>query len=237
MLSPSQMLVILVLGGLMGFLGQGSRAVIGLKGMSDDAKTLGVSPNDLFQAMRLFISLVIGLLVGVAAALIYIMSGGTYMLDWHILLGFAAAGYAGTDFLETFISNYLAPTVQPTAKLAALQKTALLASAPPPTDQPGQREEAIMDSITQWLQADGKLPADQDADPEGTLNATYHFAGPPEVLNFLQGVSNNLIKRSYTYNYKKDIPLATKLFTSTVTAVAYQIGKNTAYTPGKTAAA
>ena len=103
----------------MGLLGQGSRAVVGLKTMTDDASDLGVSPSDLFQAARLLISLAIGFLVGLAAALIYISGNPTAPPDWHILLGFAAAGYTGTDFLEAFISKYLNPTAQPNAKPAA----------------------------------------------------------------------------------------------------------------------
>ena len=47
------MLEILIIGALMGVLGQGARAVVGLKGMADDAKALDLSPNDLFQAARL----------------------------------------------------------------------------------------------------------------------------------------------------------------------------------------
>ena len=44
------LLEILIIGALMGMLGQGARAVVGLKGMSDDAKALDLSPNDLFEA-------------------------------------------------------------------------------------------------------------------------------------------------------------------------------------------
>jgi hypothetical protein len=110
-MDPTHTLVILILGGLMGLLGQGSRAVAGLKSMADDAKTLGVSSSDLFQAARLFVSLAIGFMVGLAAALIYLMGNPASPPDWHILLGFAGAGYAGTDFLEAFISKYLTPTV------------------------------------------------------------------------------------------------------------------------------
>ncbi len=214
----------------MGLLGQGSRAVVGLKSISDDAKSLGVSPNDLFQAARLFISLVIGFLVGVAAALIYLMSNASGIPDWHILLGFAAAGYAGTDFLEGFISKYLTPTVPPVSKAAAALKSAVLVLK----DEPGQKEQAIMDCITSWLQNDGKLAKNQNVDPEGTMNGTYHFSGPPEIATFLKAISICLVGKDYTYDYTKDLPLAmlTKLSTSTVTAVAYEIGKNTTYTPG-----
>jgi hypothetical protein len=69
-MAPSLLLEVLLLSGVMGLLGQGARTVIGLKSMTDDAKALNVTPNDLFQAARLLTSLMIGFLVGVAAALI-----------------------------------------------------------------------------------------------------------------------------------------------------------------------
>jgi hypothetical protein len=119
-------LIVLLLGGLMGLLGQGSRAVAGLKSMADDAQSLAVSPNDLFQASRLVISLVIGFLVGLAAALSYLATGASPGdLGWHALIGFAASGYAGTDFLEAFISRYLVPSVQPSAKIATIAPAAI----------------------------------------------------------------------------------------------------------------
>ncbi len=67
--------------------------------------------------------MIVGLLVGLAAALIYLASGSTGAPDWHVLLGFAAAGYAGADFLEAFIGKYLAPSGQQ-------QKTIAFQTAP-----------------------------------------------------------------------------------------------------------
>jgi hypothetical protein len=119
------MLEILILGALMGILGQGARAVVGLKGMSDDAKSLGKSPNDLFDVRRLATSFLIGFLVGLAAALIYIIKSGTDLnaVDWHVLIGFAASGYIGVDFLEGFIAQYLpaSPSSSTVQKLTAGQ--------------------------------------------------------------------------------------------------------------------
>jgi hypothetical protein len=94
----------------MGMLGQGARAVVGLKGMSDDAKALNLSPNDLFEAGRLITSIIIGFLVGLAAALITLKGGDVNHITipgWTTLLAWAASGYAGTDFLEGFIAQYL----------------------------------------------------------------------------------------------------------------------------------
>ncbi len=132
-------LILLVLGGLMGLLGQGARTVIGLKGMADDAKALNLSPNDLFQAARLFTSLMIGFLVGLAAALAYVIAHGSVpdlAQNYQILVGFIAAGYTGTDFLEGFIAQYLpqgaAGTAVQKAKMAQLASSVQKPLAIPP---------------------------------------------------------------------------------------------------------
>lgn len=105
------LLEVVVLGGLMGLLGQGARAVVGLKGMADTAKSLALSSSDLFEASRLITSLLIGFLVGLAAALIYIKGFDdiTKVTEptWQTMLAWVASGYLGTDFLEGFISQYL----------------------------------------------------------------------------------------------------------------------------------
>ncbi len=124
----SLFLTTLLLGGLMGLLGQGSRAVIGLKGVADAASAPSPSQDDVFRAARLYFSLMIGFLVGLAAAVIYLAGQPKDLLDWHTLVGFAAAGYVGTDFLEGFISNYLAPKTG--ATIAPQQKAPAAAISP-----------------------------------------------------------------------------------------------------------
>lgn len=109
-------LEILILGALMGILGQGARAVAGLKGMSDDAKAMNVDPEILFDAVRLLVSFLIGILVGLASALVYLkgfdkIDAATWP-EWTTMLGWAVTAYAGTDFLESFISQYLSPTLK-----------------------------------------------------------------------------------------------------------------------------
>ena len=98
----------LLVAGLLGMMGQGVRVVVGLKKLNDDAATHGVSSADLFMAARLFVSLMIGFIAGIAAALA-LTRGNIFAIgagDINILLGIAAAGYAGTDFIEAF-----APTI------------------------------------------------------------------------------------------------------------------------------
>lgn len=177
MTEPTTMLIILVLAGLMGLLGQGARAVIGLKGMADEAKSQGVSPNDLYQAARLMTSLMIGMLVGLAAGVIFIANGGSgaNLFDWHTLLSFASSGYLGTDVLEGFISKYLAPdkpaaaTPQATNPAAArlVAKTSLL-SVP---SNAKQFVYAIMDELLPGMKiADDTALADLGYDDAPSLD-------------------------------------------------------------------
>lgn len=115
-------LEILVIGAFMGILGQGARAIVGLKGMADDAKAQGLSPQDLFEAGRLLTSFLIGIIVGLASVLVYLKDGGSLTSDpsWQTMLAWAVSAYAGTDFLEGFISQYLSPGV--TSVAARLQQ-------------------------------------------------------------------------------------------------------------------
>jgi hypothetical protein len=115
---PIDLLKLFIIGALLGAFGQGLRAVVGLKGVSDEAKAQGLSFYDLFEAARLLTSLLIGGLVGLASALVYYKAYGAVTPDATTCFAWAAAGYAGTDALEGFISQYLAPGAStPTVKL------------------------------------------------------------------------------------------------------------------------
>ena len=109
-MSTNSMVVLqaLLLGGLMGMVGQGIRAIAGLKKLSDDAQSKGVSSQDLFITSRLVFSLLVGFIAGIIAA---ISIGLNKLIEIDLgnlstLLGIAAAGYAGTDFIEA-----MAPTI------------------------------------------------------------------------------------------------------------------------------
>lgn len=89
--NPTQILAALLLAGLLGALGQGVRAVAGLKKMNDDAIDSNASSADLFIASRLIVSLLIGFVAGIVAGL---SMGLTALLslggDINTLLGIAA---------------------------------------------------------------------------------------------------------------------------------------------------
>jgi hypothetical protein len=124
-----EILLILVLAGGMGAFGQGARVAVGLKGMTDEAKSLNLSPSDLFQTARLVTSLLIGMLVGIAAGLVYIQAGSTAdQVTFQTLVGFAAAGYLGTDVLEAFITKYFPPATPAATNAIAARNAMLVAS-------------------------------------------------------------------------------------------------------------
>lgn len=100
----------IVLAGLLGMLGQGVRVVAGLKKASDDAAARNLSLAEVFILSRLVFGLLVGFVAGVAAALaigigklVSVDTGST-----SLLLGIAAAGYAGTDFIEAFLPTIAA---------------------------------------------------------------------------------------------------------------------------------
>ena len=114
-ISVANVLATLILGGFLGLLGQGARAIVGLKGLQDQVDNPDASRKDVFSAARLLMSLMIGFLAGLAATLA--MGIGKLLHDptnIDVLLGIAGAGYVGTDFIEGFMSRFV-PTSKPSA--------------------------------------------------------------------------------------------------------------------------
>lgn len=114
------MLVNLLLFGLMGLLGQGVRAAVGLK--SAATLTAGIpTQQSQFNAAYFFLSLMIGFIAGILAGL-GLMAASKDLTTFHpelsTLLGIAAAGYAGADFIENTFTH-LIPGIGNTAGGAA----------------------------------------------------------------------------------------------------------------------
>jgi hypothetical protein len=99
-----ELLGTIVLCGIMGLVGQGIRAAVGLK----SAATLNASEagqQTVFNAAYLFVSLMIGFITGVLAGLA--LNPGLAAMDPKTLLGILAAGYAGTDFIENIFTHVI----------------------------------------------------------------------------------------------------------------------------------
>jgi hypothetical protein len=93
---------LVVLGMLLGAIGQGARAVVGIKKQFDLATgPSGKEWKEWFDLKRLVLSLIIGGIAGGLAAVFQIDS----VISKQLLIGFAAAGYAGTDFIEGFMKT------------------------------------------------------------------------------------------------------------------------------------
>ena len=151
----------LSLAGLMGMVGQGARAVIGLKKLNDANAAKDPSEADAFIASRLVVSLIIGFIAGVAAALaldlkkLMALTGD----DIGLLMGLAAAGYAGTDAIEGFVSRVgsslgtsAADKSPPPPDLLAAG-SAVVPAPPPPVD-PNLAFGADVDSALTGVKSD-----------------------------------------------------------------------------------
>lgn len=88
-----------VLGTLLGLLGQILRVVVGIKKEIEQTAANGKTLKDSFDTVRLAISLMIG---GLAGGLGAISLLGTEV-NRELLLTLVAIGYSGADFIEGFI--------------------------------------------------------------------------------------------------------------------------------------
>jgi hypothetical protein len=104
-----EILASLILGIILGVLGQGIRVIVGLKKMSEESN----STNKNFDIKRLILSLGIGGVAGGLGAIILL----DQKLDKELLLTFVATGYAGTDFIEGVLKTQLQKLPELTTKV------------------------------------------------------------------------------------------------------------------------
>ncbi len=128
---------IITLGALMGAVGQGVRVIVGLKKTSDEAATLGHKLADQIEPARLVISLLIGAVAGVIAAVATISLGA--QVSRETLLGLAAAGYSGADFVEGFAARYL-----PSGQVQAAASAGARGVPPPQLTPPAAAGTAVL---------------------------------------------------------------------------------------------
>ena len=145
--NSTSILATLILCGFMGLLGQGIRAAVGLKNAASSTGPDG-NPNQQseFNAAYFLISLMIGFIAGVIAGLVIGLDTMMHVdpLNTKVLLGIAASGYAGADFIENTFSQLLpgvgaspaAPKIQPAvAAVAGGQVPVVPPAAPGPTNE------------------------------------------------------------------------------------------------------
>lgn len=98
----------ILLGGLLGVIGQGIRVVVGLTKLrsTNDMKVLAQQPTDDFSLNRLLLSLFIGFIAGTVTAIIKGAPPiGPALSQYMVTI--LAAGYAGVDAIEGIFKPYL----------------------------------------------------------------------------------------------------------------------------------
>jgi soluble lytic murein transglycosylase-like protein len=128
-MTASGVLAALLLFGLLGMLGQGIRAVVGLKN-AGSLKSNTASEQSVFSAAYLLFSLMLGFIAGMLAG-IALKAQNLTQIDpdsWRELLGIIASGYVGADFIENTM-NIVIPRAAAPAGAAAVGAPAGAAAA------------------------------------------------------------------------------------------------------------
>ena len=98
------LLMEILLGGVLGMVGQGARVIVGLKKLNDEAVATGRQFTGEFHANKLIVSLLIGFVAGVLAII-----GGvgleSELVSKEAMMAIIASGYAGADFIEGFMKK------------------------------------------------------------------------------------------------------------------------------------
>jgi predicted chitinase len=137
-------LAALLLCGILGLVGQGIRAIVGLKNANALASTTP-SQQSVFSESYLLFSLMIGFIVGVIAGITLNLQNISTVdpSNWKLLLGIIGSGYVGADFIENTMSLFIpgpgvtAPGGVVTAPVVTPGGTAVVAPpAPPPPPLP-----------------------------------------------------------------------------------------------------
>ena len=105
----TELLLQLLLGAILGIVGQLIRFLVGYYKMFDQAQQNQVKVKDMFVPARFWISVMIGFVAGILG----MVSISTFKADFfaqnvkQTILTLIASGYAGADFIEGFIRKYI----------------------------------------------------------------------------------------------------------------------------------
>lgn len=111
-MSAQNYVMLILLGGLLGIVGQGVRVIVGLKKVNDQAAEESKAFQDVFNLRVLLVSMLIGFVTGAVAIISLDAAEQSSERQLEATLhGYIApvlaAGYAGTDFIEGFVKKYL----------------------------------------------------------------------------------------------------------------------------------
>lgn len=101
--TPINTLIIILLGAILGMVGQGLRVIVGIKKLGDEAVSKGQEQKDLIKTQQLVLSLFIAFAIGAIAGVLAAVGSTDLVFSKSTIFAFIAAGYAGTDFIEGFI--------------------------------------------------------------------------------------------------------------------------------------
>jgi hypothetical protein len=111
--TPLNTLIIILLGAVLGMVGQGLRVIVGLKKVFDKAANDKSPAKDLIEYKRLALSLFIAFSIGsVAGVLAAIAKFDISYMNKSTLIAFITAGYVGTDFIEGVFRQIIPPSAK-----------------------------------------------------------------------------------------------------------------------------
>jgi predicted chitinase len=133
-------LLALLLCGLLGVLGQGVRAIVGLKNAGSLNSTTPSEQAE-FSLAYLVLSLMIGFIAGILAGIALNLENIITVdpSNWKLMLGIAGSGYVGADFIENTMSVVIpgtrtAGTKAPPPPVPVRRRPAIVSPAPQPDD-------------------------------------------------------------------------------------------------------
>src|SRR5258708_22235960 len=105
--TPLNTLIIILIGAILGAVGQGMRVIVGMKKVYDEAMKNSTPAEQLIEYRQITFSLIIGVAIGgVAGVFAAVSSDHVSFSDKSVVIAFITSGYAGTDFIEGFIKKY-----------------------------------------------------------------------------------------------------------------------------------
>jgi sulfite exporter TauE/SafE len=112
-IGPQETLTLVLLGAVVGVVGQGARAAVGIHKARREASPKELESGEWYETTRLWTSIFIGAVAGALAVIVQfeglrdVVTSSDQQLGRGILLTFFGAGYAGTDFIEGLLKERL----------------------------------------------------------------------------------------------------------------------------------
>ncbi len=103
--TPLNTLIIILIGAILGAVGQGIRVIVGIKKVSDQSAMTNTNFNDNVDYRQMAFSLFVAFGIGGVAGVLAVISADSITFTKSTIIAFITAGYAGTDFIEGFIKK------------------------------------------------------------------------------------------------------------------------------------